>query len=150
MEDTNQSQFQLPSAGIVHCRPELPDDEAFLRAVYASSREEELDQVNWNPGVREAFVDFPVKGEADRLSLPVYPRLIYREPAGRPAGRPGWCSEPDTEKVAIHLVDIALLSEFRGAGHRQFLFENAGDRGGFEAQSAPAPCVQGFATLAAV
>ena len=46
----------LPGEGRVVLRPVTSEDDEFLLAVYASSREEELAQVVWAEGQKEGFV----------------------------------------------------------------------------------------------
>jgi len=69
-------------------RPEHPDDEAFLYAVYASTREEELALTNWNDQMRRAFLDhqFNAMRQGYRSMFPDGEFLII-ELGGQPAGR---------------------------------------------------------------
>lgn len=96
-------------------RPVTEGDEEFLLAVYHNSRAEELDQVHWEEGQREAFIKWQYEmqrreydarfPEAEYLVV-----LIDNHPAGRI-----WVGRSDEE---IRLLDIAILREFqnRGAG----------------------------------
>src|SRR5687768_9364265 len=97
----------------VTLRPVAPGDEPWLARIYASTREEELAQVAWEPGQREAFLaqQFAAQHQYYRE---VYPeadyRLILRD--GHPAGRLYVNRGADE----IRIVDIALLPEHRNAG----------------------------------
>lgn len=101
------------AAGEVVLRRTSSDDRDFLLGVYAATREEELSQVAWAPGQREAFVrsQFDLQdGEYRRHN----PRGSFDviEVGGRPAGRLYVDRRPDD----LRIVDIALLPEFRGSG----------------------------------
>src|SRR5258708_9946338 len=82
-----------------------PGDEPFLRALYASTREEELAALGWSPARRETFLEVQFRareqqyrsqfaGAGDDLVL------VEGEPAGR--------LSVDRAGVLIRLVDIAL------------------------------------------
>lgn len=91
------------------------DDNAFLLALYASTRAEELAQVPWQEGQREAFVKWQFemqRREYDaRFPDAQYDVILIDE---QPVGRI-WIGRTKDE---IRLLDIALLPEFqnRGAG----------------------------------
>ena len=94
-------------------RPAVSSDEAFLRRVYAGTREEALSLTGWDDAAKEAFV--AMQYEAQRRSYAAaYGQasfdvvLVDDEPAGRL-----YVARDDAE---IRIVDIALLPEFRGAG----------------------------------
>jgi ribosomal protein S18 acetylase RimI-like enzyme len=97
----------------VTLRPVEPEDYPLLRAVYASTREEELALVQWDVGQREEFL----RQQFDAQDA--YYRENYTDTSfdvievdGRAAGRlyvARWEDE-------IRIVDIALLPEFRGFG----------------------------------
>lgn len=97
----------------VELRPVTDADREFLVGVYASTRDEELSQVAWEPGQREAFVrmQFDAQDHQYRLSNP-HGAFDVIEVDGRPAGR----LYVDRRPTDIRIVDIALLPEFRGAG----------------------------------
>ena len=112
----------------VRLRAVVPDDHELLVAVYAASRAEELDQVAWPPGQREAFVRMQYDAQ-DRHYRTASPqgRFDVVEVDGRPAGR----LFVDVRAGDIRIVDIALLPDFRGRGIgsaliRQVLAEAAG------------------------
>jgi ribosomal protein S18 acetylase RimI-like enzyme len=97
----------------VTLRPVSAQDEAFLRGVYASTREDELALVPWSDAEKEAFLrqqfdaqDSHYRERYQGASLDVI------EVNGEPAGRlyvARWEHE-------IRIMDIALLPEYRGAG----------------------------------
>ncbi|MBK9711275.1 MAG: GNAT family N-acetyltransferase [Kouleothrix sp.] len=90
-----------------------PEDEPFLRRVYASTRLEELAPLGWSAEQQQAFLDqqFDAQhrhyqtyyGDAEFL-------LILRD--AQPIGRLYVARWPEQ----IALIDIALLPEYRGAG----------------------------------
>ncbi|GAA3830712.1 GNAT family N-acetyltransferase [Nocardioides panacisoli] len=94
-------------------RPSTEEDLPFLREVYAASRAEELDQVEWPPGQREAFVrmQFDLQDAQYRGGNPDGSFDVV-EVDGTPAGRLYVDRRPDD----IRIIDIALLPRFRGAG----------------------------------
>ena len=94
-------------------RPIGPDDDAFLRRVYASTREEELRPVPWTPSEKEAFLRQQFEAQhafyQERYTGTRF-EVILQD--GQPIGRlyvARWSDE-------IRIVDIALLPEHRGAG----------------------------------
>jgi ribosomal protein S18 acetylase RimI-like enzyme len=104
----------------VTLRPATAGDRTLLRDVYASTRAEELDQVAWAPGQREAFVQmqFDAQDHEYRRHNP-HGDFQVIEVAGVAAGRLYVDRRPDD----IRVVDIALLPEFRGAGVGRRLLE---------------------------
>lgn len=97
----------------VTLRRVTPEDEEFLYAVYASSREDEVAQVEWPEGMKEAFLRMQFNAQRtdyDQRHTDAEYAVILVE--GRPAGRI-WISRPGDE---IHLLDIALLPEFQNCG----------------------------------
>src|ERR1700686_244207 len=56
MDETKQVELQLPSGGALTLRPVIATDEEFLLSVYASTRADELAQVEWQEGQQPAFV----------------------------------------------------------------------------------------------
>lgn len=90
-------------------RPATPADDAFLRTVYASTREHELAAVSWDPAQRDAFLrmQYDVRERAHRDGR-VEVILADDVPAGR--------LHLDHRAAEVRVVDIALLGEFRGRG----------------------------------
>jgi len=109
------TRLPLPGGGTLTLRPVGPADEEFLIALYASTREEELSQVQWPDGQREQFVRWQAAMQRREYEAR-YPDAEYNVVLldDRPAGRL-WVGR-DSEQ--IRLLDIALLPEFqnRGAG----------------------------------
>jgi ribosomal protein S18 acetylase RimI-like enzyme len=94
-------------------RPVTDADRAFLLDVYASTREAELDLVDWDEATRRSFVEMQFEAQ-DRHYRAHYDNTTYDvvivdgECAGRLyVGR--WAEE-------IRIVDIALIPRFRGRG----------------------------------
>ncbi len=91
----------------------VPDDRAFLRAVYGSTRWEELQPTGWSDEQKHAFLDHQFEAQD------VYYREHYEGATydvivvdGFPAGRlyvARWSEE-------IRIMDIALLPTERGKG----------------------------------
>ena len=94
-------------------RPVTEDDHDFLLGVYGSTRDEELSQVVWPEGQREAFVlmQFRAQDSEYRRHNPAGAFDVI-EVDGVPAGR----LYVDRRPAEIRIVDISLLPAFRGAG----------------------------------
>ncbi|MDT4922676.1 MAG: hypothetical protein QOG01_389 [Pseudonocardiales bacterium] len=97
----------------VSLRPVAPEDEPFLRRVYAATRAEELAGVPWTDEQKTWFCDMQYDAQKadyesrwDDVSYDVV--LVDGEPAGRL-----WQSFLPDE---VHVLDIAILPEFRGRG----------------------------------
>ena len=103
----------LPGGGNVVLRPVTAEDEEFLLGVYASSREEELAQVVWAEGQKEAFVRWQFEMQQREYDAN-FPDARYEVILvdGRPGGRI-WVG---TDEKEIRLLDIALLKEFQNRG----------------------------------
>ena len=97
----------------VTLRPVSANDDEFLLSVYASSRADELAQVNWQPGQKESFVrwqfDLQKKEYETRYPDAKYDVILVD---GHPAGRI-WVGVDDHQ---IRLLDIALLEGFQNRG----------------------------------
>lgn len=113
--DEQQSQASLTDGSSLKLRPVIDADEAFLLSVYASTRADELEQVEWAEGQREAFLkwQFDMQRREYETRFPeaeYFVVLIDEVPAGRM-----WIGQDDEQ---IRLLDIALLPQFqkRGAG----------------------------------
>jgi ribosomal protein S18 acetylase RimI-like enzyme len=94
-------------------RPERAEDQEFLFAVYASTRAEELKPVPWPDSQKADFLkmqfDLQTKHYHQYYPDAAYQIIFLGE---RPIGR--LYIHRDTDH--IHLIDIALLPEYRGAG----------------------------------
>jgi GNAT superfamily N-acetyltransferase len=113
--ENKEKTHPLPSGGTFTLRPITTDDEEFLLSVYASTRAEELGQVEWAEGQKEAFVKWQFelqRREYDTRFPDAEYNLILVD--DHPAGRI-WIGR---DREQIRLLDIALLPEFqnRGAG----------------------------------
>ena len=88
-------------------------DEEFLRIVYAESRREELDQVVWPEGAREAFLRSQFDAQAAHYTRH-YPgaEFLIVEHHGQPAGRLYVRRSPPE----IRIMDIAIVPRFRSRG----------------------------------
>jgi ribosomal protein S18 acetylase RimI-like enzyme len=97
----------------VALRAVTEDDREFLIEVYGASRDEELSQVEWPEGQRDAFVrmQFDAQDTSYRAQNP-HGSFDVIEVDGRPAGR----LYVDHRPGEIRIVDIALLPEYRGSG----------------------------------
>lgn len=126
------TQHDLPDGSKLTLRPVTQDDDPFLLALYASTREDELSQAQWLEGQREMFVrwqfdlqrrEYDARFPDARYQL----ILIDDEPAGRI-----WIGADEEQ---IRLLDIALLPQFqkRGAGTvlLQALMKEAEEAGKF-------------------
>jgi len=103
----------LPGGGRVSLRAVGPGDEEFLLAVYASTREQELAQVNWPGEMKQAFLR--QQSEAQRREYESrYPDAEYDVILldGRAVGRL-WIGRDEAQ---IRLLDIALLPEAQRRG----------------------------------
>ena len=108
----------VPSGDRVHpdavtLRPATDADYAFMRELYGDTRAEEMQQFPFSDEQKRAFLDqqFAAQYEHYRLHYPTCERNIV-EKDGRPIGRL-WLDE---WRDQIRLVDIALMSEWRGSG----------------------------------
>ena len=99
--------------GAVTLRPATDADRDHLLAVYASTREQELDQVMWPPGAREAFVEqqFAAQDHEYHRHNP-HGTFDVIEVDGVAAGR----LYVDRRPGDLRIVDIALLPAYRGRG----------------------------------
>jgi ribosomal protein S18 acetylase RimI-like enzyme len=97
----------------VRLRPVSDADRAFLVELYASTREDELAQVEWDEGVKHAFVEQQFSGQ-DAHYRGNYPgaTLDVIEVDGSRAGRLYVHRGPSDMRI----MDIALMPEFRGRG----------------------------------
>lgn len=114
-------------------RPVTPEDEPFLRRVYASTRAEELAQVPWPDEQKQAFCDWQYDMQ-ERHYHANWPDSRYDVVVvdGRPAGRL-WQTESDED---VHVLDIAILPEFRGRGVGEHLLREVQERAAATGRSA--------------
>ena len=105
--------FQLSDGGTVQLRQVLESDNEFLLTVYGSTREEELNQVEWAEGQKEMFLrwqmDLQRREYEARFPDAAYDIILVDD---QPAGRI-WVGADDEQ---IRLLDIALLPQFQNRG----------------------------------
>jgi ribosomal protein S18 acetylase RimI-like enzyme len=94
-------------------RPISEDDLPFLARLYASTREEELALLPWSDQQKAAFLQAQFDAQHSHYSeqnpdASFEMLLLDGEPAGR--------LYVDRRPEEIHIIDIALLAQFRGAG----------------------------------
>ena len=97
----------------VSLRSERPEDEAFLREVYASTREEELEAAAMPVEMRAAFLDLQFKAQ-QKGYRGMYPRAEFHiiQLGNRSVGR----MVVNRAAGELRLVDIALLPHYRNQG----------------------------------
>jgi GNAT superfamily N-acetyltransferase len=106
-------EFALAGGRRVSLRAVGPEDEEFLLRVYASTREEELSQVEWGEGQKEGFLR--MQSEAQRGQYETrFPDAEYDVILldGHPVGRI-WIGRTPEQ---VRLLDIALLPEAQNQG----------------------------------
>lgn len=96
----------------VTLRAEQPQDETFLFDLYASTRQEELDTWGWPAEMRQAFLAMQYKANQGRHSA--FPDAEFQIVLVDSA-KAGRLIVHRTREV-VHLIDIALLPQFRNAG----------------------------------
>lgn len=97
----------------VTLRPAAPEDEPFLRRVYASTRADELAQVPWSDEMKRRFCDMQFDAQdADYRARWRDMRYDVILVGGEPAGRLWQAFSPSN----VHVLDLAILPEFRGRG----------------------------------
>lgn len=97
----------------VSLRPITPADEAFLLALYTSTRELELQVVPWTPEQKQQFLEMQFRAQhqyyQDHYTGSTFDVILVD---GTPAGRlyvARWATE-------IRIIDIAMLPAWRGQG----------------------------------
>ena len=98
-----------------------PGDDAHLLAVYGSTREDELAMTDWDDARKREFVEQQFRAQ-DLYYRANYANATYQVILvdGHPAGRLYVARWPDE----IRIMDIALLSAFRGRGVGSHLLAN--------------------------
>lgn len=111
--------MSLPAG--VALRPVAPEDEQFLLRVYASTRAEELALFPWGDEQKDEFVRSQHRAQRAHYDAN-HPHASFQVVLvdGLPAGRL-YVQRADD---GIHLLDIALLPEHRGAGVGTALLES--------------------------
>lgn len=107
------------TAGVV-LRPEAVADASFLRAVYASAREEELDRTGWSGAERQQFLDqqFRAMCVGYREAFP-HAEFAIVLLDGTPVGR----LVVQRSACEVRVVDLAILPAYRNRGIGRLLLE---------------------------
>ncbi|WP_313702962.1 GNAT family N-acetyltransferase [Massilia sp.] len=94
-------------------RPMHPGDEAFLRRVYAEVRAPEIALFGWDAASAEGFLHMQFNAQHHHYQNH-YPQARFDivERAGEPLGR----LYVDRSADEIHVIDVALLAQYRGQG----------------------------------
>jgi ribosomal protein S18 acetylase RimI-like enzyme len=97
----------------IELRPATPDDADFLRVVYRSTREDELNLTSWSDEEKAAFVEMQFSAQ-DSYYRQIHPdgRFLVILRDGLPIGRLYLVRLGDE----LRIVDIAILPEHRGSG----------------------------------
>lgn len=108
--------FALPAALVSRgfaLRPETDDDIAFLFALFASTRVDELAQVGWSDEQKHAFLAMQFDAQRRHYRTQI-PSCAFDVIAcdGEPVGR----LYLETRVTQLHIVDIALMPQWRGKG----------------------------------
>jgi ribosomal protein S18 acetylase RimI-like enzyme len=103
----------VSEAPVITLRVAKGDDEAFLQAVYTSTREAELASTGWSDEQKAAFCaqQFHAQDAHYRKHYPTAQFFVI-EVEKQPAGR----LYVDHWEKEIRIMDIALLPSFRGRG----------------------------------
>lgn len=111
----------MPLPEQIGFRPELPEDEAFLSKLYATTRDVEMALTGWESAQKEAFLrmqfQFQTTHYRNHYSDASF-QIILRDNA--PIGR----IYVHYGAREIRLMDIALLPEYRGSGIGGSILEN--------------------------
>ena len=115
-EDAAPPDFAMPAALVSQgfaLRPETDDDIAFLTALFASTREEELALVPWSAEQKQAFLSGQFKAQRHHYRTYntdcAFSLVTHR---GQPIGR----LYLECGRRRIHVVDIALMPSWRAQG----------------------------------
>jgi ribosomal protein S18 acetylase RimI-like enzyme len=105
----------------VSLRPIETADRDFLYRVYASTRTDEMNLVDWDDAQKRAFLEMQFNAQ-HRYYTQTFAQADYQIIllAGQPIGRLYIDRRPDE----IRLIDIALLPEYRGQGIGSFFLHH--------------------------
>lgn len=97
----------------IEARPAGPQDESFLRQLYASTRADEMAATGWPASRCRAFLDQQFEFQ-HRYYRAHHPQALFLVlfAQGQPIGRLYWRSEAD----CATLIDLSLLPGHRGQG----------------------------------
>ncbi len=97
----------------VTLRPMTPDDDDFLRQLYASTREEEMAVIDWQPERKNAFLTMQFNAQHQfYLENFAQAEFYIMQLAEAAIGR----LYLDYRKDEIRIIDIALLPDYRNRG----------------------------------
>ena len=112
----NFEAFHSPSERIpegVRFRSITTNDLPFLRQLYASTRAQEMDMLDWTHAQKDAFISLQFEAQHDYYTRQFSKaEFLIVEWHAQPAGR----VYIDRRATEIRLVDIALLPAFRNRG----------------------------------
>jgi|SRR5579864_3247311 len=118
---TAPAETVLPFSDQISFRPEMPEDEAFLAKLYATTRDIEMALTGWDAAQQEAFLrmqfQFQTTHYRQHYGDGLF-KIILRDNA--PIGRIYLHYGPSQ----IRLMDIALVPEYRGSGIGGSILEN--------------------------
>ena len=114
----------MAAVATIELREVVPEDRAFLRAVYGSTRWEELEPTGWTDEQKHAFLDHQFEAQ-DAYYREHYEGATYDVVVvdGFPAGRLYVARWPEE----IRIMDIALLPTERGKGVGTMLLRDLQD-----------------------
>lgn len=114
------------SRDAITLRPATAADYHFMRLLYGSTREEEMQRFPFDEHQKREFLDqqFGAQYQHYQLHYPTCERNII-EHEGQPIGRL-WVDE---WRDQIRIVDIALMPEWRGSGVGTMLLRDVLERG---------------------
>lgn len=114
------------SRAAIRFRPSTEDDVPFLRQLYATTREDELRMVDWTDEFKTSFLDsqFAAQKKHYEEYFGAAEFLVIeaeREPMGR--------LYVHRDEEEIHIIDIALMPQYRGHGLGTVLLQELLDEG---------------------
>jgi ribosomal protein S18 acetylase RimI-like enzyme len=110
-------------------RPVRDEDRAFMAALYASTRTEEMQYVPWEPEQKAQFLAMQFEAQTHHYAREYDPSGFFIiEQAGQPIGR----LYRERQEEEIHLIDIALIPEVRGGGLGSVLLQEILDEAAAE------------------
>jgi RimJ/RimL family protein N-acetyltransferase len=114
------------AVGEIRLRPITAADDAFLCALYGSTRTEELAPVPWSEEQKHAFLEMQFRAQSAHYATHYAGAdFLIIELDGRPIGRLYIARWPDQ----IRIVDISLVPEQRGRGVGSGLLRQILDEG---------------------
>ncbi|MBV8545548.1 MAG: GNAT family N-acetyltransferase [Acidobacteria bacterium] len=97
----------------IQLRPKRDDDRSFLAMLYASTRQQEMDMIDWTDEQKRAFLQWQFDAQTAHYDQQYGGAdFLIIEQKGVPIGR----LYVDRREDEIEVIDIALLPECRGGG----------------------------------